>query len=102
VTHPDLPKLFAEACAVCPELCNYNALFVNGYFVVPVFRKGGDWTESALPPEHAAALILGACVRVLMEERLGSWWKAIESANHPDPACAACLAVIAVFGKEKP
>lgn len=91
MSHPDLPKMFADACAASEELehLTYDFEFVNGQW----------WDGQLLLSDDLASLaILGACVKVLTNHTEENW--GIESRSHPDPTCAACLAVVAVFKKE--
>lgn len=91
MSHPDLPKLFVDACAASEELehLTYDFEFVNGQW----------WDGQLLLSDDLASLaILGACVKALTNHTEEDW--GIESRSHPDPTCAACLAVVAVFKKE--
>lgn len=113
MTHPDLPRLFADACAVCPEL-----LTLLGFNSVAEWYMVYQWN-----PQTGSLTILGACVKVLAEKYMtmqgmpslvinapedrGDIWRLYPSqqranGQHPDPTCAACLAVVAVFKKETP
>lgn len=103
MSHPDLPKLFADACAASEELehLTYDFEFVNGQW----------WDGQLLLSDDLASLaILGACVKVLGDVSIyqptgsgDSDYMVVcrgKTPTHPDPACAACLAVVAVFKKE--